>query len=171
MMKKILYCCIAVILAGSCGNDEQNGSQETATEKPQPDKIEQLSWVLGTWQNVTPEGTFTEHWERAGDGLFSGHGSFVSPKGDTLFSEYIKLEAVNDTLYYKPVVSGQNDGKETVFAGTRISADEAVFENPAHDFPQRIIYKKPTDSTLYARIEGKQNGVDKQEEYSFKKTK
>jgi hypothetical protein len=171
MMKKIVYCCIAVIFASSCGTDEQKGSQDTSTETPVLNKIEQLNWVLGTWQNVTPDGTFTEHWERAGEGLFSGHGSFVSPKGDTLFSEYIELEAVNDTLYYKPVVSGQNDGKETVFEGTAISSDEAVFENPAHDFPQRIIYQKPTDSTLYARIEGIKDGVEKQEEFSFKKVK
>jgi hypothetical protein len=34
---------------------------------------------------------------------------------------------------------------------------EAVFENPGHDFPQRIIYRREGDS-LIARIEGEVDG-------------
>jgi hypothetical protein len=29
-----------------------------------------------------------------------------------------------------------------------------VFENPAHDFPQRIIYRRLSPDSLVARIEG-----------------
>ena len=30
----------------------------------------------------------------------------------------------------------------------------ALFENTAHDFPQRIIYRRDADGSLLARIEG-----------------
>ncbi|MGH8854313.1 MAG: hypothetical protein ACREWI_08545 [Telluria sp.] len=35
-----------------------------------------------------------------------------------------------------------------------------MFENPAHDFPQRIIYRRVGDTGLHARIEGKGKGID-----------
>jgi len=43
------------------------------------------------------------------------------------------------------------------FEAVTVSATEAVFENPRHDFPQRVIYSK-TDAGLTARIEGTMNG-------------
>ncbi len=39
----------------------------------------------------------------------------------------------------------------------RISETEVVFENPTHDFPQRIIYRK-RDPGLWARIEAGEPG-------------
>jgi hypothetical protein len=33
-----------------------------------------------------------------------------------------------------------------------------TFENPAHDFPQRVIYKLTAPDKLGARIEGMRNG-------------
>jgi len=33
-----------------------------------------------------------------------------------------------------------------------------IFENAAHDFPQRIIYRLNDDGSLLARIEGKRGG-------------
>ncbi len=35
---------------------------------------------------------------------------------------------------------------------------KVVFENPEHDFPQRIIYERGDEGSLGARIEGIQNG-------------
>ena len=47
--------------------------------------------------------------------------------------------------------------KTCVFAAmllTRASSTEAVFENPQHDFPKRIIYRKGADDSLTASIDG-----------------
>jgi hypothetical protein len=41
----------------------------------------------------------------------------------------------------------------TAFRLVRSAPGEAVFENPAHDFPQRIIYRR-TGDRLTGRIEG-----------------
>ena len=37
--------------------------------------------------------------------------------------------------------------------------DEVVFENPPHDFPQRVIYRRAAEGRLGARIEGRRGGV------------
>ena len=34
-----------------------------------------------------------------------------------------------------------------------VSADRAVFENPAHDYPKRIIYARSGDDELVASID------------------
>lgn len=168
-MNKLIGLCLATSLLTACGSNETEDKTETEATPAVENKLEKLNWVLGTWEMATPEGTFTEHWVKDNDSSYTGHGMMVSPKGDTLFSEHIKLEQSGTTVYYKPVVSGQNNGQETVFTEKSLSADEVVFENPTHDFPQRIIYKKPSDSTLYARIEGTSNGQERQEEYQYKK--
>jgi hypothetical protein len=46
---------------------------------------------------------------------------------------------------------------------------EAVFENPDHDFPNRIIYRTPDADSLFARIEGKRNGRVSGVDFSLKR--
>jgi hypothetical protein len=168
-MKKVILLCLSAAILSACSSNETGNTTETPEAAAKENKLEKLNWVLGTWVMETPDGTFTEYWEQTNDSVYTGHGLLVSAKGDTLFSEHIKLEQSGDKIYYKPVISGQNDGKETVFTEQTLADNEVVFENPTHDFPQRIIYKKTSDSTLYARIEGKKDGKNMQEEYQYKK--
>lgn len=42
----------------------------------------------------------------------------------------------------------------TDFKLTRVTANEAVFENPEHDFPKRIIYRKKSATEMTASIDG-----------------
>lgn len=43
---------------------------------------------------------------------------------------------------------------ETRFAAREHGPDGVVFENPAHDFPQRVIYRRDGAARIAARIEG-----------------
>src|SRR5688572_22708496 len=147
-MRRIILLGLTAAILSSCGSNKTENKTETPEAPAKENKLAKLNWVLGTWVMETPDGNFTEHWEQTNDSVYSGHGMLVSAKGDTLFSEHIKLEQSGNTVYYKPVISGQNDGKETVFTEKTLADNEVVFENPTHDFPQRIIYKKPSDSTL-----------------------
>jgi hypothetical protein len=65
--------------------------------------------------------------------------------------EHLRLRAAGDTLVYTALPSGQ---RETDFRSTRVTADTIVFENPAHDFPQRIIYSRRGADSIVARVEG-----------------
>ena len=44
-----------------------------------------------------------------------------------------------------------------------------TFANPDHEFPQRIHYRRATEGWLYATIEGKLNGEDRQVIYPMRR--
>jgi hypothetical protein len=54
-----------------------------------------------------------------------------------------------------------------VIKGT--GGDEVVFENPAHDFPQRIRYRA-SGAALQARIEGTMNGKTRGIDFPYTRT-
>lgn len=56
----------------------------------------------------------------------------------------------------------------TPFKMIEMAANKVVFENPEHDFPQRIIYEREGD-TLTARIEGTQNGEPHHQQWSWQR--
>ncbi len=61
-------------------------------------------------------------------------------------------------IYY---ISKPSENKEeTSFKLIKLSSNEVIFENPEHDFPQRIMYRLEKDKSLFARIEGKNNGKE-----------
>ena len=54
-------------------------------------------------------------------------------------------------------ISHPSGQPEDSFPMIRLTETEVVFENLAHDFPQRIIYRREK-TALRARIEGTENG-------------
>jgi len=62
--------------------------------------------------------------------------------------------------------SGQNT---TGFALVSVTDHEVIFENPDHDFPQRIIYRLLSDEDLLGRIEGTINGTARAIDFPLKK--
>ena len=65
--------------------------------------------------------------------------------------EYLRIEQRADGIYYVAHPKARCLG--TDFKLTKASATEAVFENPQHDFPKRIIYRKTGDDSLTASID------------------
>jgi hypothetical protein len=109
-----------------------------------------LSWMSGDWQTA-PGGRrqIEEHWTTAAGGTMMGVSRTVA--GDkTVEFEYLRIEQREDGIYYVAHPKARCPG--TDFKLTRASATEAVFENPQHDFPKRIIYRK-TDDGLTASID------------------
>lgn len=83
--------------------------------------------------------------------------------GKTTAYEMIVLREQGDRLAYEAHPSGQ---ASATFLSTRISASELVFENPAHDFPQEVGYRRDGDSLL-AWIRGAQNGKERRIEFAY----
>ena len=109
-----------------------------------------LSWMSGDWQTAAGGRTqIEEHWTAAAGGSMMGVSRTVA--GDkTVEFEYLRIEQREDGIYYVAHPKARCPG--TDFKLTRASATEAVFENPQHDFPKRIIYRK-TDDGLTASID------------------
>jgi hypothetical protein len=69
----------------------------------------------------------------------------------TVEFEYLRIEQRADAIYYVAHPKARCPG--TDFKLTRLTGQEAVFENPTHDFPKRIIYRKNSDGSLVASID------------------
>ncbi len=69
--------------------------------------------------------------------------------------EYLRIARVGDRLAYIATPSGQ---AETTFPLVAASDTLAAFENPQHDFPQRIAYRRVGADSLVATISGTING-------------
>jgi hypothetical protein len=114
--------------------------------------LDDLSWITGDWQNEPGGKTqIDEHWNKPSGGSMIGMSRTVI--GDkTAEFEYLRIEQRVDGIFYVAHPQGRCPG--TDFKLTRSSATEAVFENPQHDFPKRIIYRKTGVDGLTASIDG-----------------
>jgi hypothetical protein len=57
------------------------------------------------------------------------------------------------------------------FKLVKVNPSQAIFENPQHDFPQRIVYQRLIDGSLYASLEGVENGKPKRIEFAMKRAR
>jgi hypothetical protein len=116
--------------------------------------VNTLSWLAGCWRQESPTRTVDEVWmPPLGDGML-GMSRTVS-KGKIVEHEFLQIRAQEGRLVYVAKPSGQ---PEATFTATSATARDVIFENPAHDFPQRIIYRLQPDGSIAARIEGTANG-------------
>ena len=126
-----------------------------------------ISWIAGDWQTA-PGGKaqIEEHWTQVAGASMMGMSRTVAGEKTVEF-EYLRIEQRPDGVYYVSHPKGRCPG--TDFKLTRASATEAVFENPQHDFPKRIIYRKGADDSLTASIDAGEGS--KARSFAFKKMK
>ena len=110
--------------------------------------IDQLAWMAGCWQGEARGRSFEEHWMKPAAGMMLGMSRTIAA-GKAVSTEFLSIELREGKLAYVARPSGQ---AMEAFALTKAGADEVVFENLNHDFPQRIIYRKTADG-LHARVE------------------
>jgi hypothetical protein len=133
------------------------------------ERLEKLSWITDQWVWVDNESVTYENWIKNNDGSYSGE-SFTVKNGDTVFSEQLKIEKSGDDIFYTAVVK-HNPGPVS-FKLIELGDNKAVFENPEHDFPNKILYVLKNSDSLYARIEGKnKNGKYAVGEYYYTRAK
>ena len=133
---------------------------------PAKEQLSKLAWLEGSWEGVSGETVMREKWNKVNDALMTGSAHVLVEK-DTVFSERIRIMAVDTSVLYVVFIPGVPDS--TSFALTSYENDEAVFENPDHDFPKRIVYRKVGSDSLYAYIEGPVDGEVKREVFPYKR--
>lgn len=148
---------VTILAALVCSMFISCKGQEKETNAKKHAQMKKAGWLIGSWGFTTPEGTLNETWKKANDSVYNGQTNFIIGK-DTVFTERIRLEETNGKLAYITAVSDQNDGKAIRFELTSITDKQMVFENPAHDFPQKITYNKISNDSLVAEISGMRNG-------------
>lgn len=84
----------------------------------------------------------------------------------TVAFEYMRIEKRPDGIYYLASPNGRYP--PTPFKLIEVSDNKVVFENPEHDYPQRVIYRRKGDM-LYGRIEGQQAGQSSSAQWHWRR--
>lgn len=120
-------------------------------QQPVPEGIQQLQWLLGTWQrDDLPQGrSGDEVWRGEGDALVGVGSSYRD--GALRFREQLRIVQEGEQVFYVADVPG--NPAPVKFGQSNQQGQSVVFENPAHDFPRRIEYQREGER-LTARISG-----------------
>lgn len=116
--------------------------------------VDRLTWLAGCWEQRTGDRLLEEQWMAPRAGTLLGMSRLV--RGErTLSYESMRIFERDDAIVYAAAPAGQPPAE---FTSTHVVDSVAVFENAAHDFPQRIAYRHAPGDSLHARIEGLQDG-------------
>lgn len=125
------------------------GGLALAAATPAP-QVSDLGWLAGSWVSEKGEGWVEEHWTDARGGVMLGTNR-TGKGGKVVGFEYMRI-ATDD----RGVVNfwGSPSGAPPVaFRLVALEGREAIFENPAHDYPNRIVYRMQ-DDILVGTISG-----------------
>jgi hypothetical protein len=116
--------------------------------------IARLAWLAGCWARDDGDRHSEEQWTAPRGGTMLGVSRTIV--GDrTVAWEQLRIEEEDGVLVLTAVPSDQ---QETRFRQIALGEDSVTFENPDHDFPQRILYRLQQDGSLLGRIEGTRDG-------------
>jgi len=119
--------------------------------------LQDIGWLAGCWKARGGESTVDnlEQWMKPAGNVMLGLGVEFK-NGKAASYEYMRIESQdNGDLVYtvKP-----HNKPETSFTLTSTTARTLVFENPKHDFPQRITYRFEKEGAMEMRIDGEVGG-------------
>lgn len=129
--------------------------------------FKKLYVLEGTWKMNTKRGAICEEWKKMDKNYLQNKGYMIQGK-DTIITERVALTNTKDGIFYTSTVEDQNKKQPIAFKMTKAEINMFVFENPAHDFPKRIVYKLITADSLHAFIDdGTETG--KKQNFYFKR--
>ena len=138
-----------------------------ATPPPPAAEIDRLAFIAGCWTLTRPNGTkIEEQWLAPAGGAMLGVSRSVRD-GKLREYEFVRiLPAADGKLQFVAIPSGQ---AESAFPVKEIGDNTVTFENPQHDFPQRILYRLVDKDTLVAQIEGSVGGQARSADFPYKR--
>ena len=130
--------------------------------------LNKASWLLDTWESQTSRGSVYEVWTKEGKQELVAK-SYKLNGTDTILLETVQIVKENGQLYYIPTVSTQNEGKPVRFSLVEMTKTTFTFENPEHDFPQTISYRKIGKDSLIAEIAGTRKGKESRRRFPMRR--
>jgi hypothetical protein len=125
-----------------------------------------LSWMAGSWVHEKDGVTVRETGLPPVGGAMAGAGQTNHP-GKRPFIEHVKITAEPDGATFTAMLPGQPPTPFVLLPG---KGGEAVFENKAHDYPQRVSYRRCGED-LCAAVEGVVKGKPQREEWRYTRLK
>ena len=127
--------------------------------------VQQLEWLAGCWSRGSGALVMEEQWMRPRGGAMLGMSRTI--RRDTMVEyEHLRIHDRAGRVVYVAMPSGQ---AMTEFEAATTSDSAVTFENAAHDFPQRIIYRRRGADSVIARIEGTRAGQLRAVDFPFRR--
>jgi hypothetical protein len=121
--------------------------------------------MAGCWEQSAGARVIEEQWMRPRAGLMLGVSRTVV--GDSLREyEQVALFERGGRLIYAATPARQAPAE---FESITVSDSAVTFENPTHDFPQRVIYRRRGADSLLARVEGMRGGQVRGSDYPYRR--
>ena len=136
-----------------------------------PITADRLSWMSGYWLSCDDGREASETWTDPRGGLMLGSAVTMRDGRLSSFESSRIAEPVGggNVSYF----AGVEGATPVAFAATEATGTRAVFENAAHDFPNRIVYELAKADNgvevLNARIEGHIEGRAETMRWSYRK--
>ena len=134
-------------------------------------ELEKAKWLLGEWIKTDSLGTLKEIWTNQDDSTFVGQSYYIQNEKDTLHFESIELIQDQEHLIYTTTIKGENNGTAIPFQMTKDGDSLLIFENPKHDYPQKMEYRLQKNKNISIIISGKSNGKSGSITYLLSKKK
>lgn len=125
-----------------------------------------LTWMAGSWSTDSKGVTTREAWLDPMDGTMTGVGQSNRP-GKPARSEFMTISVTPVGLTFTAYIQGQ---PPTAFVAVPSDPESVVFENLAHDFPQRVMYRR-CGQDLCAGIEGVIDGKPRTEHWTYRRVR
>jgi hypothetical protein len=116
--------------------------------------VDELAWLAGSWRLERSGTTIEEHWLPPAGGMLLGVSRTVRADGGVEF-EFLRIAEHEGGLAYLASPEGR---PATPFRLVELEGSRATFENPANDFPSRLVYERAGE-TLTATISGTIDGA------------
>lgn len=161
MKKNILIAFIAFIFIGKNAHAQVN------------DCLKKFSWLKGTWKMEEKASVLVEEWTAGGSGSIKCRSYEVKGNDTTLIERAtISCIAGKQVFTYYPVINSPGENIMPVtFALISEENGTYIFENPEHDFPQRVVYQIVNADECHAWIEGKEKGRENKIDFFYKRVK
>ncbi len=164
---------VALLLcAASAPSEAQDSPQQPAQPQPAPEAaspLGQLAWLEGCWRGSVNQREFREQWLPLRGGVMLGVNHTVMD-GKTVDFDYLRIESRADGIYY---VITPPDAKGIAYKLGEVTSPDGdtvfPFANPTQEFPREITYRRNTEGWLYATVDGKVSGTDRQVIYPMRR--
>ena len=146
---------------------EQVGLYRHAQDIPLPTPakaaIGDLSWLAGAWVGKRSSGSsIEERWSPPLGGAMLAMSRTVNTSGKMNAFEYLRIVERDGGLVY---IAQPGGAKATEFVLTELTKTRAVFDNPRHDYPKRIVYELSAEGVLSATIGYAKGGTPRRFEF------
>ncbi|MDX2262898.1 MAG: DUF6265 family protein [Gemmatimonadales bacterium] len=137
-------------------------ADDIAMPAPAKAAIGGIGWLAGAWSGTrSSSSSIEERWSPPLGGTMLGVSRTVS-RGRMSAFEYLRIVERDSGLVY---VAQPNGATPTEFVLTELTPSRAVFANPRHDYPKRIVYELSADGALTATIGFMKGGTPRRFDY------